>query len=230
MTIANTGKRFGLQIVFVCLYITLQKACQIYFVGYVSRLSIFSQWSNTQYIGLGVCSLPISSVVIEIIYTYYHHQIGIIKYYPLFRVRSWHNGMRCLSLKAPTRFKGATTLEKQPNLIHPPTSTESYENNNISFKWSHKQSHNLFYILQLGPLVMMDKVFIHREFLHVCTIISTLIENRIVPFSPNIYLKVVRVSGGYEASMCGGNPVVGIVTTGWWIVAKVTTHFYFCIV
>ena len=35
----------------------------------------------------------------EIIYTlsYYHNQIGSMNYYPLFRVRSWNNGMRCIS-------------------------------------------------------------------------------------------------------------------------------------
>ena len=34
-------------------------------------------------------------------YTYlscYHHQIGSMNYYPLFRVRSWNNGMRCMSI------------------------------------------------------------------------------------------------------------------------------------
>ena len=35
----------------------------------------------------------------ENIYTlsYYHHQIGSTNYYPLFRVRSWNNGVRCMS-------------------------------------------------------------------------------------------------------------------------------------
>ena len=35
----------------------------------------------------------------ENIYTlsYHHHQIGSMNYYPLFRVRSWNNGMSCLS-------------------------------------------------------------------------------------------------------------------------------------
>ena len=35
----------------------------------------------------------------ENIYTlsYYHHQIGSMIYYPLFRFRSWNNGMRCRS-------------------------------------------------------------------------------------------------------------------------------------
>ena len=29
--------------------------------------------------------------------SHYHHQIGSMNYYPLFRVRSWNNGMRCMS-------------------------------------------------------------------------------------------------------------------------------------
>ena len=64
------------------------------------RLSIFSQLSIIQYMGLCVFSLPISLVMIERIYTlsYYHHQIGSMNYYPLFRVRSWNNGMCCMSL------------------------------------------------------------------------------------------------------------------------------------
>ena len=35
----------------------------------------------------------------EYIYTlpYYHHQIGSMNYYPLSRVRSWNNGVRCVS-------------------------------------------------------------------------------------------------------------------------------------
>ena len=35
----------------------------------------------------------------ENIYTlsYYHHRIGSMNYYPLFRVRSWNNGVRCVS-------------------------------------------------------------------------------------------------------------------------------------
>ena len=64
------------------------------------RLSIFSQLSIIEYMGLCVFSLPISLVMIERIYTlsYYHHQIGSMNYYPLFRVRSWNKGMRCMSL------------------------------------------------------------------------------------------------------------------------------------
>ena len=65
------------------------------------RLSIFSQLSIIQYAGLCVFSLPISYVMIERIYiytlSYYHHQIGSMNYYPLFRVRSRNNGMRCMS-------------------------------------------------------------------------------------------------------------------------------------
>ena len=64
------------------------------------RLSIFSQLSIMQYMGLCVFSLPISLVMIEMIYTlsYYHHQIGSMNYYPLFRARPWYNGMHCMSI------------------------------------------------------------------------------------------------------------------------------------
>ena len=65
------------------------------------RLNIFSPLSIIQYVGLYVFSLPISLVMIERIYiytlSYYHHQIGGMNYYPLFRVRSWNNGVRCMS-------------------------------------------------------------------------------------------------------------------------------------
>ena len=62
------------------------------------RLSIFSQLSIIQYMGLCIFILPISLLMIERIYTlsYYHHQIGSMNYYPLFRVKSWNNGMRCM--------------------------------------------------------------------------------------------------------------------------------------
>ena len=52
-----------------------------------------------QYMGLCVFSLPIRLVMIETLYSlsYYHHQIGSMSYYPLFMVRSWNNGVRCMS-------------------------------------------------------------------------------------------------------------------------------------
>ena len=63
------------------------------------RLSISSQLSIIQYMGLCVFSLPIPLVMIEIIYTlFYYHQIGIMTYQPLFRVKSWNNSMHCVSL------------------------------------------------------------------------------------------------------------------------------------
>ena len=81
----------------------LNNACQIYFVECV-RLSIFSQICIIQYMGLRVSSLPISRVMIERIYTlsYYHHQIGSMNYHPLYRVRSWNSGMRCMFLYIPS--------------------------------------------------------------------------------------------------------------------------------
>ena len=64
------------------------------------RLSIFSQLSIVHYMRLCVFSLPISLIMTEKIYTlsYYHYQIGSMNYYPLFRVRSWNNGVCCMSV------------------------------------------------------------------------------------------------------------------------------------
>ena len=64
------------------------------------RLSLFSQLSIMQYMGLCVFSLPISLVMIERIYTlsYYHHQIGSMNWYPLFRVHETMVCAVCLSI------------------------------------------------------------------------------------------------------------------------------------
>ena len=63
------------------------------------RLSQFSQLSFIQYMGLCVFSLPISLMMIVRMYfiSYNHLQIGSMTHLPLFRVRSWKNGMRCTS-------------------------------------------------------------------------------------------------------------------------------------
>ena len=63
-------------------------------------LNAFSHLFVIQYIGLSVFRLPISLVMVERIHalSYYHHQIGSVNYYPLFRVKSWNNGVRCKSL------------------------------------------------------------------------------------------------------------------------------------
>ena len=112
MMSTNSEICFGLQIVCVCLYITpshyhhcANLSEDIEPVRYILlsvwlRLSIFSQLSIIQYMGLWVFCLPMSLVIIERIYTlyYYHHQIRSMNYYPLFRVRSWNNGMHCMSL------------------------------------------------------------------------------------------------------------------------------------
>ena len=52
-------------------------------------LSVFSQLSTIQYMGLCVFSLSIALVMMERIYTLscYHRQIGSMNYSPLFRVR-----------------------------------------------------------------------------------------------------------------------------------------------
>ena len=51
-----------------------------------------------------ICFVPLANMDpycfdYDDIYTlsYYHHQIGSMNYYPLLRVRSWNNGVRCMS-------------------------------------------------------------------------------------------------------------------------------------
>ena len=84
MMSANSVIRFGLQIVLVCLYSTpshdhhcanlserielIKCLSDIFRVSVWVRLSIFSPLSIIQYVGLYVFSLPISLVMIEIIY------------------------------------------------------------------------------------------------------------------------------------------------------------------
>ena len=60
------------------------------------RLSIFSLLSSIHYVGLFVFSLLIFLVMISLViyFACYHHQIRSMNYYPLFRVRSWNNGVR----------------------------------------------------------------------------------------------------------------------------------------
>ena len=61
------------------------------------RLSIFSQLSIIQDMGLCVFSLPISLVMIERIYTlsYYHHQIGSMNYFITHSLGLGHETMVC---------------------------------------------------------------------------------------------------------------------------------------
>ena len=119
----NIWIRFGLQIVLVCLYSTsshyhcanlsegieLIKCLSDIFCRVRVRLSIFSPVSIIQYVGLYVFSLPISVMMIERIYLYIYiyicfvllspsnREFGSMNYYPLFRVRSWNNDVRCMS-------------------------------------------------------------------------------------------------------------------------------------
>ena len=115
MMSANIRIRFGLQIVLVCLYSTpshyhhcanLSEGIEL-----IECLSdIFCRVCKTKHI-LSVIHHTICGAVCfqfthfpcgdwENIYTlfYYHHKIGRMNYYPLFRVRSWNNGARCMSL------------------------------------------------------------------------------------------------------------------------------------
>ena len=114
MMSANIRIRFGLQIVLVCLHsapshyhycanlsegIELIKARQIYLVECVSKIKHILSVIHYTICG-AVCFqfTHFSCDDWDNIYSlsYYHHQIGSMNYYPLFRVRSWNNGVRCM--------------------------------------------------------------------------------------------------------------------------------------
>ena len=65
------------------------------------------------------------------IYTvsYYHHQIGSMNYYPLFRVRSWNNGMRFISFYIHILI--ISTLYK--NVLYPGSWTTVYRMKSLHF-------------------------------------------------------------------------------------------------
>ena len=113
---ANSRIRYGRQIVFVCLYITSchYRHCANLSVdiGFMKCLpDIFCRvcewdWAHSvSYPSFNIWGsmfsvYPISSWWLReyIALSYHHyHQIGGMNYYPLFRVRSWNNGMRCMS-------------------------------------------------------------------------------------------------------------------------------------
>ena len=80
--------------------LNLQTACQIYFVECVSKnKNILSVIHYTICGAVWFQFTPFSCDDWENIYTlsYYHHQIGSMNYFSLFRVRSWNNGVRCMS-------------------------------------------------------------------------------------------------------------------------------------
>ena len=119
MMSTNNRIRFGLQIVFVCLYITpsqyhhcanwsedieLIDGCQIYFIECVSKIKHIL--SVIHYTICGAACFQFTHVPCDdwdkiYIYIYtlsYRHQIGSMNYYRLLRVRSWNNAMRCMLL------------------------------------------------------------------------------------------------------------------------------------
>ena len=72
------------------------------------RLSKFSQLSFIQYVGGGgggsVYPFPLWWLRECIYFVLDHHQIGSMNYYPLFSVRSWNNGMRCMYFYIPPQM------------------------------------------------------------------------------------------------------------------------------
>ena len=103
MMSANNRIRFVLKIVFVCLYITPSHChhCanlseDIELIRCLSDIfcyPIINRWDCV----FSVYQFPCDDWENIYTFSYYHHQIGSMNYYPLFRVRSWNNGVRCMS-------------------------------------------------------------------------------------------------------------------------------------
>ena len=127
---ANSRIRFGLQIVFVCLYITpshhhhcanLSKDIEL--IKWLS--DTFHRVCNIKHILSVIHYMKCGAVCFQFnllhcddwenVYTlpYYHHQIGNMN--PLFRVRSWKNGMRCMPLYI--LITGTWTIMKSPQCL-----------------------------------------------------------------------------------------------------------------
>ena len=116
MMSANSRVRYGRKIVFVCLYITpshyhhcanvsvdieLMKCLPDIYLSSVSAIEHILLVIHYSIYGAVFSVYPISSWWLRkyIALSYYHYQIGSMNYYPLFRaMRSWNNGMRCMSL------------------------------------------------------------------------------------------------------------------------------------
>ena len=78
--------------------LNLNNACQISFVECVSlSYPLYNIWDCV----FSVYPFPLWWLREYTLY--YHHQIGSMNYYPLFRVRSWNNGMRCMYLYILTK-------------------------------------------------------------------------------------------------------------------------------
>ena len=81
--------------------LNLKNACQIYFVECVSKVRHIPSvihYTICETVCFQFTHFPCDDW--ENIYTlsyHHHHQIGSMNYYPLFRVRSWSNGVRCMS-------------------------------------------------------------------------------------------------------------------------------------
>ena len=81
--------------------LNLQNACQIYFVECVSKIKHILSVIHYTICG-AVCFqfTYFSCDDLKNTYTlsyHHHHQIRSMNYYPLFSVRSWNNGVRCMS-------------------------------------------------------------------------------------------------------------------------------------
>ena len=102
----------------MCAYIELLKCLSGNSVSSVClRFSQFSLLSFMQYMGLCLLSSPIPLIIVRICIhlSYYHHQIRLMVHLPLFRVRSWNNGMCCMIFYILTRLWYLESISNKGN-------------------------------------------------------------------------------------------------------------------
>ena len=115
MMSASVWIRFGLQIVFVCLYSTPShyyhcvdlsegiehiKCLSDIFVECESKIKHFLSVIHYTICGAAFfqfAHFPCDDWESTYAFSYYHNQIGNMNYYPLYSVRSWNDGVRCMS-------------------------------------------------------------------------------------------------------------------------------------
>ena len=78
--------------------LNLWNASQIYFIEYVSQIRHILSVIHYTISGAVCFHFPCDDWKNIYALSYYHHQFGSMNYYPSFRVRSWNNGVRCMSL------------------------------------------------------------------------------------------------------------------------------------
>ena len=111
-------------------------ACQIYLVECVSKIKHILSVIHYTICG-AICfqftHFPCDDWENINILSNYHHQIGSMNYYPLFRIRPWNNCARCMSFYILINIKMSTYQYRKSHCGDKMVVRSSYLNNGISY-------------------------------------------------------------------------------------------------